>query len=180
MDERKAARDGADRIGEILLAADLLSREELRQALEVQRLQGGRLGHILVDAGLVDQDDFADALAAQLGLPRICLEGYQLDPRVTSMLPRGTLEHHRILPLQVIGNRVTLAMADPFNQLARRELERASGLEVRPVIASSADILGAVARVHQDLSRRASLYEALHRLRERDEVAEPAPVSRAV
>lgn len=180
MDERKTPRDGAGRIGEILLRAALISREELREALDIQRAQGGRLGHILVDRGFVDQLDFAEALARQLGIPLLRLAGYELDPRVAGLLPRGSLEHHRVLPLQVARRRVTLAMADPFNEVAVHELRRASGFEVKPVLATTSDILATVAEVSRRTDRQADLFASLRALRERDRGAIPAGYSEAV
>lgn len=175
MDERRLPRDGADRIGEILLREELLQREQLRQALDIQRARGGRLGHILVDQGFVDQEDFARALARQLGLPLLSLDGYVLDPQVGRLLPRGSLEHHRVLPLQVRDGRVTLAMADPFNEFAVGELRRATGYTVKPVLATTSDILDGVARLYRDLGTRADLLDSLRALRERDTGAIAAP-----
>lgn len=168
MDERQHPRDGSERIGEILLRAELLRREQLREALELQRTRGGRLGHILVDQGYVDQEDFARAFSRQLRMPLLSLEGYVLDPEVGRLLPRGSLEHHRILPLQVRDGRVTLAMADPFNEFAVQELRRATGFAVKPVLATTSDILSGVARLFQDLGSRAHLLDTLRALRERD------------
>lgn len=169
MDERKTPRDGADRIGEILLAAELLTREQLREALAVQRQVGGRLGHILVDRGFVDQEDFAEALAVQLRLPLLSLEGYFFDPRVSSLLPRGTLEHHRMLPLKVNQGLVTTAMADPLDDQAKSELQAVSGFSVKPVVATTGDILASVAEIHRGIRRREDLLGSLRKLRERDQ-----------
>lgn len=175
MDQRRHPRDGSERIGEILLRAELLQREQLREALCIQRTRGGRLGHILVDQGYVDQEDFASALSQQLGLPLLSLEGYLLDPQVGRLLPRGSLEHHRILPLQVREERVTLAMADPFNEFAIGELGSATGYAVKPVLATTSDILAGVARIYQELGARAQLRDTLRALRERDTSAVAAP-----
>ena len=145
LDERKAPRgEGPDRIGEILLKADLISREALREALELQAGLGIRLGYILVDRGYVDEDAFAAALADQLGLAYLGLSGYVFDPKVVALLPKDLCEHHRMIPLKVVGNRITVAMADPFNDFARREVERATGLEVRLVVAASSEIMAAL------------------------------------
>lgn len=168
MDERKTPRDGAGRIGEILLAADLLTREQLREALDLQRKLGGRLGHILVDRGFVDEEDFAEALSLQLRLPLLSLQGYFFDPLVSSLLPRGTLEHHRIIPLKVDGQRVTTAMADPLDEGAMDEVLSLSGFSVKPVVATTGDILAAVARIHQGIRKRENLLDSLRVLREKE------------
>jgi hypothetical protein len=168
LDERKTPRDGAGRIGEILLVSRLITREQLREALDLQRELGGRLGFLLVDSGFVDQEDFAEVLALQLRLPLFSLVDYPFDPRVSSLLPRGSLEHHRMLPLQVEGARVTTAMADPLDELAQKELQEASGFHVRPVVATSSDILSSVAMVHKGLRQRSGLLGSLRELRKRD------------
>lgn len=167
MDERRSPRgEGPDKIGEILLKADLIDRETLREALAIQSHSGGRLGHILIDRGFVDQEDFAQALAVQLSLPYLSLEAYAFDPKVAIMLPRGTLEHHRVIPLKAQRERLTLAMADPFNEMAKAELVKRSGLEVRTVLATSSDILEAVRRVYGQIEARSALYETLWKQQE--------------
>lgn len=148
MDERKEPRgEGPDRIGEILLKADLITREALREALSLQESLGIRLGYILVDRGFVEEDAFAAALADQLGLAYLGLEGYAFDPKVLALLDPEACRHHRMVPLKVVGTRITMAVADPFNDFARREVERATGLEVRLVVAASSEILAALERV---------------------------------
>lgn len=173
MDERKSPRgDAPDRIGEILLKADLVSREALREALELQTRLGTRLGYILVDRGFVDEDAFAAALADQLGLAYLGLEGYVFDPKVVALLDPETCRHHRMIPLKVVGSRITIAMADPFNDFARREVERATGLEVRLVVAASSEILAALEREGAAVASGAGWREALRNQLEASRVLE--------
>lgn len=171
MDERQTRRhEGPGPLGEILLEADLLTRGQLREALAVQEAEGGRLGHILVDHGFVDERELADALSLQLGVPFFELEGWVLDPMVVRLVPADFCRHHRILPLKAGNGRITLAMADPFNEIARHGVERAAGMPVKAVLATGSAIRRALGEVRRAEEAGADLRQALAaRMRAADE-----------
>ncbi len=123
----------------------VLTQDELDKALAVQRESGGRLGSILVSLGLVDEDVMLSALEAQLGIPRIELARYIISPSVAKLVPEAFARSHRVLPVERVGNRLTLAMADPLDVFAIDDVRISTGLEVAPVIATEAEIEAAIA-----------------------------------
>lgn len=89
----------APRLGEMLLAEQKLSRNDLERALEVQRSMGGRMGRLLISLGLVSEVDVYAALARQAGLPLVRLEAFPQDRPNTALLNTSFLLSSNLLPL---------------------------------------------------------------------------------
>ncbi len=87
------------RIGEMLLAAQKISRNDLDRALEVQRSMGGRLGRLLVNLGIVSEIDVAVALSQQAGLPLVRTDHFPENKPETSRLNTSFLLANDLLPL---------------------------------------------------------------------------------
>jgi len=136
------------KLGEILVDAGVLSREDLDKALSAQKDGGGRLGAVLVSLGLVDEDTMLTALETQLGIPRVELARYIINPEVARLLPEAFVRSHKVFPIERVGDRITLAMADPLDVFAIDDVRISTGLEVDPVIASEAEIEAAIAECY--------------------------------
>lgn len=132
------------KLGEILIDAGVLTREDLENALSAQKERGGRLGSVLVSLGLVDEDTMLTALETQLGIPRVELARYIINPEVARLLPEAFVRSHKVFPVERVGDRLTLAMADPLDVFAIDDVRISTGLDVDPVIASEAEIEAAI------------------------------------
>ena len=122
----------APRLGEILLAEQKLSRNDLERALEVQRSMGGRLGRLLISLGLVSEADVYVALARQAGLPLLRLESFPQDKPNTSRLNTSFLVANNLLPLGDTENEdeefvPDFASADPQSQALQDALRLVFG-----------------------------------------------------
>jgi hypothetical protein len=106
------------KLGEMLLARELLQPEQLAHALENQLAYGGRIGTNLVELGYAKLDDVARALVAQLGVPRP--DATMLGQIDSSLLPADVCARHQILPLVRDETAVHLAMLDPSVELISR------------------------------------------------------------
>ena len=87
------------RLGEMLLAEQKLSRNDLERALEVQRSMGGRLGRLLISLGLVSEVDVYSALARQAGLPLVRQDAFPKEKPVTSQMNTSFLLANNLLPM---------------------------------------------------------------------------------
>ena len=76
------------RLGDILVKENLITAEQLKQALEMQKQKGGRLGTCLVKLGFVTDDEVTAVLSRQYGVPSINLKFYEVDPAVIKLIPR--------------------------------------------------------------------------------------------
>ena len=99
MIELERSATAAPRLGEMLLAEQRLSRNDLERALEVQRSMGGRLGRLLISLGLVAEVDVYGALARQAGLPLVRRDAFPKVKPQTARLNTSFLLTHHLLPL---------------------------------------------------------------------------------
>lgn len=128
------------KLGEILLANSLISPEQLWKALAAQAESGRRLGQLLVEQGVVSEDDIAWALSNQLGYPYIFLTREIIDEEAVRLLPEEFLRERRILPILKFGGEMRLAMADPTDQDTVDEVASRSGLQVKRALALASNI----------------------------------------
>lgn len=97
--DMESVEAAAPKLGEMLLADQKLTRNDLDRALEVQRSMGGRLGRLIISLGLVSEADVYSALSRQAGLPLVRQEAFPKDKPTTSRLNTSFLLAHNLLPL---------------------------------------------------------------------------------
>ena len=134
----------AGKLGDILLKENLISPEQLKQALEHQRTNGGRLGGALVKLGFLSDDEVTVVLSHQYGVPSINLTHFEVDPGVTKLIPMETALKFQVLPLSRVGTSLTLAMVDPTNVFAMDDIKFMTGFNIEPVVASETSIAEAI------------------------------------
>ncbi len=173
------------RLGERLLARQLISREELDQALELQKERNEKVGKILVDLGFVAQREVMAELSAQLSVALVTVdEGPATAPELENLSPRF-LRQSKIYPYGFDGSSLTLAMADPLDFEVLSAVSSFTGLRVVPVLALESEILEALDR-HFSESRRAETVDdfggddAAQDLEHLRDMASEAPVIRLV
>ncbi len=136
------------RLGEMLVAGGLITEEQLKKALDEQKKRGGKVGEVLVDLGFVSEHDMATFLGRQLNLPYIEIEKQLVDTDIVGMIP-GTMARRVIaLPLYKDKEALVVAMADPLNIFGLDDIKKATGKEIRLVIATRSDILKAINRYY--------------------------------
>ncbi|MGI8641692.1 MAG: type IV-A pilus assembly ATPase PilB [Pyrinomonadaceae bacterium] len=134
------------KLGEILVRENLISSQQLREALEYQRGSGGRLGSNLVKLGIVSDDVITAVLSRQYGVPSINLELFQIEEETIKLISQEVALKYSVLPISKVGATLTLAMADPTNVFAMDDIKFMTGLNVEPVIASEASLQAAIGK----------------------------------
>ena len=132
------------RLGEILLKENLITPDQLKQALDHQKANGGRLGNSLVKLGFLNDDEVTAVLSRQYGVPSINLAYFDVDPNVTKLIPMDTAMKYQVLPLSRVGSSLTLAMVDPTNVFAMDDIKFMTGFNIEPVVASESAIQEAI------------------------------------
>jgi len=132
------------RLGELLIAGELITPEQLNEGLAQQKQAGKRIGEILVELGYITESDVFGALGDQLGVPYVSLSFYSVDANVITLISEQFARQHKVIPLFRIGNSLTLGMADPLNLGVIDQVVRATGLEIEPSICSENDIAQAI------------------------------------
>ena len=136
------------KLGEILVRENLISPQNLREALDYQREHGGRLGYNLVKLGLVSDDMITAVLSRQYGIPSVNLELFQIDESVLRLIPQEVAQKYSVLPLSRVGATLTLAMVDPTNVFAMDDIKFMTGLNVEPVVVAEVSIQHAISRYY--------------------------------
>jgi type IV pilus assembly protein PilB len=137
------------RIGELLIEANVLTAEQLEQALKVQRNDGRKLGHLLIELGLVSETVLTQALSRQLAVPWVSLFHVDFSRSLLNLITREVAERYALVPIFVRrvrkqGDTLYVAMDDPTNEAALAEVSKTAGIPVRPMIACPSDIRSAI------------------------------------
>ncbi len=132
------------RLGELLTKASLISQDQLKEALRVQKETGGKLGETLIKLGFVSEEDITECLSQQFGVPSINLQHFEIDASVIKLIPGDVARKYNILPVNKTGATITIAMADPTNVFAMDDIKFMTGYNVEPVVASELGIKAAI------------------------------------
>src|SRR6187455_2622526 len=136
------------RIGELLLKEKRITPEQLQQALNHQKANGGKLGYNLVKMGFVKDEEITALLSKQYGVPSINLTQFDIDPGVIKLIPAETAQKYQIVPLSRSGATLTISMADPTNVFAMDDIKFMTGYNVEPVVASEIAIREAIEKYY--------------------------------
>src|ERR671935_143501 len=136
------------RIGELLLKEKRISAEQLQQALNHQKANGGKLGFNLVKMGFVKDEEITSLLSKQYGVPSINLAQFDIDPTVIKLIPSETVHKYQIIPLSRAGATLTIAMTDPTNVFAMDDIKFMTGYNVEPVVASETAVSDAILKYY--------------------------------
>jgi len=135
-------------IGDLLVKENLITQDQLDLALKHQRQHGGRLGSILLNLGLVQDDDITSVLSRQYGVPSINLAYFEIDATVIKLIPVETAQKYMVVPLSRVGSTLTIATADPTNVFAMDDIKFMTGFNVEPVVASETSIQEALEKYY--------------------------------
>jgi type IV pilus assembly protein PilB len=139
------------RIGEMLMRQGRIDELQLQSALAHQSRWGGRLGNAVVHLGFLDEATVLEVLGEQLGTPFIVIGARPVEPSVLALIPAKLIRGRRVLPLAKLAESrrgpLLVALASPGDLGVIDEISFASGLDVRPVLATEADLDQAIARL---------------------------------
>lgn len=133
-------------LGELLIERKVISQEQLQKALEYQRVNGGLIGEILVQLGFSREEDIAQVLTAQYGYPYLPLSNYEIDTDVARLVPEQVARQYCLLPIDKIGNNLTVAMSNPLNTQAIEDVETFTHCVVQAFVSTGTDIKKAIER----------------------------------
>ena len=135
---------GRKPLGQSLVEQGHLTPEALSRALVEQRRTGATLREVLMRLELAPEGAILDYYEEQLGVPRMDLSTYVLEPEIVRLIPERLARQYQVVALFKIGNTITVAMADPLDVVARDEVRLNTGFEVDVVVASGTQIRDAI------------------------------------
>jgi len=151
------------KLGESLLKDNLITPQQLKEALDYQRINGGRLAATLVKLGMLSDEEVTAVLSRQYGVPSVNLDLFEVDPAAVALVPQETAERYSVLPLSRVGATLTLAMVDPTNVFAIDDIKFMTGLSIEPVVVSET-ALNTVIKRYYGSSREMELAKVMEDL----------------
>ncbi|MCC6743263.1 MAG: type IV-A pilus assembly ATPase PilB [Acidobacteria bacterium] len=136
------------KLGETLLRENLITPQQLKDALDYQRSNGGRLGSTLVKLDILSDEQITAVLSRQYGVPSVNLDLFEVDETAIKLIQQDVAKKYMVLPLSRVGPTLTLAMVDPTNVLAIDDIKFMTGLQVEPVIVSEFALADAIERYY--------------------------------
>lgn len=124
------------RLGDLLIDAGVITNDQLMQALAAQKETHQRLGETLISTGIITERQLIDALTMQLGIDFVDLTKVDIDPEMTKLVPKNIAKRLSVVPVAVQGGELHLAMVDPLNYNAIEECRSSSRRRVVPMIAT--------------------------------------------
>ncbi|MEX2179724.1 MAG: GspE/PulE family protein [Gemmatimonadaceae bacterium] len=143
-------------LGDTLLNAGLVTKQQLDEALAVQNSSGQKLGQALVSLGYLDETALLKTLCADAGIPFVTESEIQPDAAAVALIPLELARQHSVVPARVESRHLVLAMADPFDLLSIRSLTRAAGRSIRVVGAERSVVLRAIEHAYAGAARMAA------------------------
>jgi hypothetical protein len=149
------------KFGELLLSQGVISSEQLNEALELQRRDGGLLGEIMVHKGFISENEIVRSLSTQYGMPVLRVADFDVDKDLVGAFSPRLLYVSLVLPLCSMADVLLVTVADLPDDGSVKKLEEAAEREIVYYLSSSSDILAALARFapvsDDDLQRFTSL-----------------------
>jgi|Deesub1362B_J571_1020462.scaffolds.fasta_scaffold01287_3 type IV pilus assembly protein PilB len=136
------------KLEDLLLERNLITSDQLQQAVRESQTTGEDVGKILVRLGYISEEDLLQALADHLEIPFISLNDYEPDENVLKLLPSNIASQLLVLPLFEIHDVLTVAVKDPHDVEAIDTVRRLTGKQVEPVLATEKEIRQAIAQYY--------------------------------
>lgn len=149
------------RIGDLLVAQQMITDDQLTHALEEQKQSGRKLGNTLVDLGYVDENALLNLLSDQLNIPFVELRQFRFDRELIQRLPETSARRYRVIPLREDADGLLLGMADPTDIFCLDELTRQLDQTIKPAVVRESELLDVLDIAYSQASEIASLAEEL-------------------
>lgn len=132
-------------LGDILVEAEIISKKTLERALERQKTDKKRLGAVLEEMGVINEDELTEALSKQFNFKTIKnFAGHAYSQELLDMLPSDFAMKKLAFPLKQKDSMLAVAITDPFDLETMEMLSRMTGLQIIPVLATRREILEAI------------------------------------
>lgn len=132
------------KIGELLIERHIVTQEQLDAALAEQKRDGGYLSQHLISMGFATELDIAQALSNQYNFAYLSLEGYTISREILDAIPLKWIKIYTLIPLDKIGNVLSVAMADPLNEGVIQMLSQITGCAIIPFISTYSELNKAI------------------------------------
>lgn len=177
-------------LGELLIEAGAITKEQRDKALQEQKRLGKRLGEALISLGFIPEEKMAELLGRQLDIPFVRLKDIRVDPEAVKIVNENLARKLKILPVTISNGAITLAMTDPLDVFAIDEIKRITRLAINPVVITETDLVsaydkyykvtGAMEEVIKDIGEEAGYFPEEERPASVEVLGDETPVVKLV
>jgi type IV pilus assembly protein PilB len=160
MEQARRTGRRSSRLGELLVAHGLVTTEDVERALDSQRATGLRLGETLVEMAVVSAVDLTRVLADHLGFPFADLEATPPELAAAALLSGDVARRYRAVPVQLVGEKLVVAMADPNDVFALDDLRLVVGHSIIPALSESGQLAAVIDRLYHETSIESTMDDA--------------------
>ena len=151
------AKKKAKSVTHLLIEDGLVTQEQLLEALQRKKETGKSLARTLIELGIVSESKLTEVLAQHLGLQFVDIASYRVDLTALHLLDEKMASRHLALPLSFDDETLIVAMADPTNIFALDDIKMTTGSQIRPVVATKADIEDAIRTYYRETTDMAGV-----------------------
>ncbi len=178
------------RLGDILVDAGIINESQLLEALQIQKKSGLQLGKVLLQMKYITDKDLVFSLSKQLNIPQVDLTNMKLSNEALDKVKENFARKYKLIPTKVDGNKLTLAITNPFDLFAIDEIAVKTGMEVESTLATESEVQNAIEEYYgvassiEEVARHLGLEDMEGDEAEVDEIPPPAegeaPVAKLV
>lgn len=136
------------RLGDMLIAEGAINEAQLNEALAAQKGTGRRLGDVMIEHGMISEKQLLEALQMQLGVDYADLTSVNVPLELAKLVPKNIAETYSVVPVQLIKDKLYLAMADPLDFVAQEEVKQVSRKRVVPMVARKQDVENTILKLY--------------------------------
>jgi type IV pilus assembly protein PilB len=144
------------RLGDVLVEQGMVDEAAVKEALKEQRSTGELLGEVLVRMGYVTEMNIAGAIVTQFALPYIQLSQYRISPEILKVFPPQTMRQYRFMPLDRMGDVMSIAVGGLLNEDVLSELEKVVGCKILVYITVQSEVIQAIQKAFPETPEEAA------------------------
>lgn len=138
-------------IGKLLLMNGLITVDQLEYALKIQKQKGKKLGDTLIELGYIKERDLMKILSSRLKVDYVEISKIQVREEAVELLKQDYVSKNKIFPIDCNEKLIVIATTDPMNFFLMDDIKLKTGKNVRPVLATIAEIENAITKYYADV-----------------------------
>ena len=142
------------KLGELLIREEMITREQLDEALSQKSNSNRFLGEILVSMDCITEEELIGFLVRQCRIPHLKLSNFQVSSEIAELIPAEICEEHKLIPIDKLGNLLTIAMVNPIDVEALEKIKSTVEFRIKPILCSWADFRNLFEKLYGDEESR--------------------------
>jgi len=129
------------RIGDLLVAQQYITQDQLESALAEQKKTGLKLGRQLIELGFIEENSLLNLLSKQLGIPFVELKHFRFDKKLVQLLPESVARRFRVMVLSENSDGLLLGMADPTDIFGLDDIQQLIDKPIKTAVVRESELL---------------------------------------